>query len=150
MISEQQPSDGAIDTPNDADASKGFGPLNQLTSDTRTSLILRFPFDSDRLEGTQRQAIAEFAKSWPALQREGKSIVVTGYTDDIGPQGYNDSLAMARAEAVATALRDMGVPARVEARGKCDYIDTNETPQGRAANRRAEITLSTQHKEHVQ
>jgi outer membrane protein OmpA-like peptidoglycan-associated protein len=111
------------------------------TASASPLLILRFPFDVSRLHPEHRQLLAGFANEvLPTLQR--KSLLVVGYTDDIGPDHYNQLLARKRADSVAKALRDLGIDAvRIEAKGKCCYVADNETPQGRAQNRRAEIHL---------
>lgn len=104
-------------------------------------LTLRFPFDVYQLRAGQRRRLEDFVReTWPRLPR--KPLLVVGYTDDIGPQEYNDRLARRRAESVARALRDLGISSvRIEARAKCCYVGDNETREGRARNRRAEIHL---------
>lgn len=112
-----------------------------VTASAEPLLTLRFPFDVSRIQPEQRQLLAGFASEiWPRLQR--KSLLVIGYTDDIGPDRYNQILARKRADSVARALRDLGIDSvRIEAKGKCCYVADNETPQGRAQNRRAEIHI---------
>lgn len=104
-------------------------------------LTLRFPFDVWHLQPEHRKQLGAFVNDvWPTLQ--GNALLVVGYTDDIGPARYNWILARKRADSVARALRDLGVhPVRIKGKGRCCYVEDNETPQGRAANRRAEIHL---------
>lgn len=74
---------------------------------------------------------------------------VEGHTDDLPPEGtgYADnwSLSTARAVSVVRYLSEVaGVqPARLTAAGYAHYrpIASNDTPQGRAKNRRAEILI---------
>lgn len=75
--------------------------------------------------------------------RENHVIHITGHTDDIGGNSFNERLALRRAEFVATWLKRRGIriPMEIEARGKCCYLATNDTDNGRAANRRAEVVL---------
>jgi len=79
-------------------------------------------------------------------------IVVYGYTDNlpVGPalqqQGIPDNLVLStrRAAEVATFLVTQGVPpASISAKGFGDTrpVASNDTPQGRAQNRRIEITI---------
>ena len=75
-------------------------------------------------------------------------VVVRGHTDDvlIRSERYpsNWELAGARASGVVRILADRGVdPTRLEAvsRGAFEPVASNETPEGRARNRRIEITL---------
>ncbi len=70
--------------------------------------------------------------------------VVCGFTDSTGSDDLNDRLSLDRAEAVATYLESHGVPrSRLRARGfgKEFEIAPNDTPEGRARNRRTEVVL---------
>jgi outer membrane protein OmpA-like peptidoglycan-associated protein len=72
-------------------------------------------------------------------------IVVDGHTDSTGSDVYNQQLSERRANSVAGFLRSSGVDSRrilAGGFGETKPIATNETPQGRAQNRRVEITLS--------
>ncbi|MFQ5468403.1 MAG: OmpA family protein, partial [Kiloniellaceae bacterium] len=67
-------------------------------------------------------------------------------TDSIGAQDFNDWLALRRAQSVKTHLVTLGLdPGRIHisGRGKCCYLKSNDTPSDRAANRRAEIRLTS-------
>lgn len=83
--------------------------------------------------------------------KSGK-IVVYGYTDDqkIGPplkkQGINSNMELSskRAEVVADYLRAHGVnPALLSAKGRAEThpVAANDSPAGRARNRRVEIVV---------
>ena len=70
-------------------------------------------------------------------------IVVTGYTSNTGTAAYNQTLSEKRAHAVASELAKYVVnPAQVTAQGMGEQhpITTNATAEGRAQNRRVEIT----------
>ena len=79
-------------------------------------------------------------------------ITVTGYTDStpIGPElrqqgvSSNQQLSLMRAQTVMQYLISQGVnPSLLSARGlgEADPVAPNDTPQGRAHNRRVEITI---------
>jgi chemotaxis protein MotB len=83
---------------------------------------------------------------------QNAKIVVYGYTDNtpVGPdlqkQGIPDNLVLStrRAAEVATYLVQQGVPApniSVKGFGDTKPVASNDTPQGRAQNRRIEITV---------
>lgn len=83
--------------------------------------------------------------------KNGK-IVVYGYTDDekVGPplrkQGINSNMELSskRADVVADYLRAHGVnPALISAKGRAEThpVAPNNTPDGRARNRRVEIVV---------
>lgn len=79
------------------------------------------------------------------LNEFDKSIMdVVGYTDSDGRAEYNQSLSERRAYSVANYLGSQGVNrARIAARGMGERypIAKNDTPQGRAANRRVELDI---------
>ncbi len=72
------------------------------------------------------------------------TITITGYTDNVGGDAYNQSLSESRAQSVGDYLIAVGVPANrvfTDGMGKRNPIATNATAAGRAKNRRVEITL---------
>jgi len=83
-----------------------------------------------------------------ALDEIDGSVIVTGYTDNIAIRSMrfpsNWHLSQARAQAVAQLLaghmRDFD-RVRAEGRGEANPIADNSTQEGRALNRRVEITL---------
>ena len=84
--------------------------------------------------------LAAMLASNPDLQ-----ITIVGHTDSVGGKQANEKLSRDRAEAVKAYLVAHGVNAEhIEAsgRGESEPIAGNDTPAGRAANRRAEIFIS--------
>ena len=84
--------------------------------------------------------VAQVAKKYD------KTIIeVAGHTDNVGGADYNRDLSQRRASAVAQYLETRGVAAAriMTAGGGEDHpIASNSTEQGRAANRRVEVTLA--------
>lgn len=80
--------------------------------------------------------------------RPGWLIVVAGYTDSSGDKKPNQLLSLKRAESVRNWMRDTGsVPEScfaVQGYGESRPVATNDTPEGRALNRRVDITLVPQ------
>lgn len=69
---------------------------------------------------------------------------VVGHTDSTGQLAYNETLSLNRARSVTTYLENNGVAASrltAEGRGPSDPVASNDTVEGRAANRRVEIYL---------
>ena len=113
---------------------------------------LLFPEGGYRLSAAGQ---AELAKNIAPKLRSvspNSKIVVYGYTDNlpVGPalqqQGIPDNLVLStrRAAEVVTFLVSQGVPAAsISAKGFGDTkpVASNDTPQGRAQNRRIEITI---------
>ncbi|MGG7444695.1 OmpA family protein [Kosakonia oryzendophytica] len=80
--------------------------------------------------------------------KPGWLIVVAGHTDNTGNPQLNQTLSQKRAEAVRNWMRDTGdVPEScfaVQGYGASRPVATNDTPEGRALNRRVEISLVPQ------
>lgn len=80
--------------------------------------------------------------------KPGWLIVVSGHTDNTGSVQLNQTLSLQRAEAVRNWMRDTGdVPEScfaVQGYGDSRPIASNDTPDGRAHNRRVEISLVPQ------
>jgi len=73
------------------------------------------------------------------------SIMVAGHTDSVGDAAYNQNLSVQRAQSVAGYLRSQGVEGQrfnVVGYGEQSPVASNETNDGRAQNRRVEITLT--------
>lgn len=74
-----------------------------------------------------------------------RKIRVEGYTDSRGADDFNMKLSQERADAVRRYLVSQGIPAeRVTAEGKGEQspVASNDTPEGRANNRRVEIVVA--------
>lgn len=100
-----------------------------------------FEFDRADLTPAGEQAIGRVAER--LLECEDEQVVVDGYTDDVGSDAYNQKLSQRRADSVRIALSRSGVSLdRITAQGhgKRDPVASNETDEGRAQNRRAEIS----------
>ena len=111
---------------------------------------LLFPSGKWDMSESAKQSIAKVAAILAPHQKT--KIVVNGYTDTtpIGPElraqgvGSNQQLSLMRAQTVANYLISQGVhPNLVSAQGfgDADPVASNDTPEGRAQNRRVEITL---------
>jgi outer membrane protein OmpA-like peptidoglycan-associated protein len=78
-------------------------------------------------------------------QNPNSTILVIGHTDDVGSTEFNQGLSERRAEAVASILTSNGVEGwRVNTvgRGYSQPVASNDTPGGRAQNRRVEIIIT--------
>ncbi|MBR8235684.1 OmpA family protein [Burkholderia sp. AU42008] len=82
------------------------------------------------------------------LNRQGdrhfSRVEVDGYTDATGSDAHNQALSKRRADAVAGYLRDHGLKADAFAaagHGEASPAASNDTAEGRARNRRVEISL---------
>lgn len=94
------------------------------------------------------------AQSMPALEavarwmneNQSVSVDVVGHTDNVGSESFNLRLGQARAQAVIVELTRLGIPSsRLSALtgGEGIPIASNDTEEGRAANRRADFLIAT-------
>lgn len=96
------------------------------------------PHFADGDEATLRQ-LAAAMQADPAMR-----VTVTGHTDNVGSADVNMRLGQQRADAVRQRLIALGIPAdriATASRGMEQPIAPNDTPEGRARNRRAQIAL---------
>ncbi len=101
-----------------------------------------FDFDKTTLK---KESYAELAKVIDFLNRNPTvEIEIAGHTDSRGSDDYNLRLSQGRTQAVVDYLISQGIsPNRLQAvgYGESRPIDTNETEEGRAKNRRVEFTI---------
>ncbi|MBK8550478.1 MAG: DUF937 domain-containing protein [Ignavibacteria bacterium] len=90
--------------------------------------------------GFQLVNIAAIMKAYPNVD-----IKIGGYTDNTGNPKANMKLSQERANSVMAELVKLGVPeARMKAEGYGDQfpVASNDTPEGRAKNRRTDIRVT--------
>ena len=104
-------------------------------------LVLLFATDSATLTPAHKAQLSEAA---PALGH-AERIRILGRTDNVGPAGPNEAIALARAWAVRDHLKRVLTylpdDIRVDARGLCCYAGANDSAEGRARNRRVEVVF---------
>ena len=108
---------------------------------------VRFALGSAELTKEGKAALDNVAEAFKGLQ--GRSVLVAGYTDDVptNPKIFptNWELSAARAIAVVRYLQEEKIdPALLAAAGYGQFqpIAPNDTPEGRAENRRIQISLA--------
>lgn len=104
---------------------------------------VNFDFDKSTLRPDAVAILSEateILKRYPDLRVE-----VAGHTDSVGTDAYNQGLSERRAKAVYDYLTSNGVNASrlvgPNGYGESRPIDTNETAEGRARNRRTELNV---------
>lgn len=121
---------------------------NTIITNTGNALVVTMPqdilfaTDSATLRPDLSQDIRALANN--LLNYPNSTIQVVGHTDNVGTAAYNQDLSQRRAFAVLQVLQANGVPGgRISAlgRGEDQPIASNLTPEGRAQNRRVEITI---------
>ncbi len=112
------------------------------------NLLLRMPsgitfaYDSAEVQPQFQPTLNEVAST---LSQFPKTYIdIYGHTDADGSEAYNQGLSERRAQSVASYLAAHGVQsARMATKGygEMQPIASNETPEGKAANRRVEIKI---------
>ncbi|MGA9116961.1 MAG: OmpA family protein [Bacteroidota bacterium] len=134
-----------------AEITRGTNPLSPKDDTTEKTIVLEkgksvvlegvtFETGSARLS---RESERTLEKAFIALVANPDVVVeVAGYTDNVGRAAGNQQLSRRRAEAVRAWLVRKGIgPERLTAVGKGmeDPVASNDTPEGRAQNRRIEF-----------
>lgn len=135
-----------------AAVSPGYSVINTLAiSDSRQDLldqtlsnrIIEFESGSSNLTSAGKAILDEMAAAMKRI--DTPSIRLIGHTDNAGSRQSNIELSLARANAVRTYLVEKGIPAAslsTTGAGPDSPIRSNDTPQGRAQNRRIEFRFT--------
>ncbi|MDR1086780.1 MAG: OmpA family protein [Endomicrobium sp.] len=113
---------------------------NKKIKQFRINAVL-FEFDKADIKPEAEEEIKELAKKIGKRYKFEK-IRVEGHTDALGSDEYNRKLSLARAHAVHEVFAKYGIDtAKMEkiGHGESRPIDSNETEEGKANNRRVEI-----------
>lgn len=110
----------------------------------RISMTVQFDFDRSEVKPefmAEIRALAEFMTA-----NTDVTAVLEGHTDSVGTEEYNQGLSQRRVNAVRQVLIDQfSIPAarlRAEGFGESRPIASNDTPAGRAQNRRVQSVIS--------
>ncbi len=114
-------------------------------SDTRILIgeTIYFEFDTDVIRPVSTPLLDQVAEVIGTLDPQLR-IRIEGHTDNLGGDAYNVDLSFRRSRAVVEYLASRGVARdRLEYRGYGPQhpVAPNDTPQGRALNRRVEFTI---------
>lgn len=103
---------------------------------------LLFAYDSDAITGAARENLTNLSES--LRKYSDTDVLIVGHTDATGSDTYNQGLSERRAASAANFLASQGITrTRVQTagRGEGEPIDTNESAEGRALNRRVEVVI---------
>lgn len=102
---------------------------------------IEFGFDKDQITESSRpvlDAAAQRLRECPDIK-----VTIGGYTDSVGTEAYNQDLSYRRANAARGYLIQQGINAtrlQAEGFGESDPVAPNDTADGRAQNRRVELS----------
>lgn len=121
---------------------QGFRPVGENYELGISDKVL-FGFDRSEVSPETVAVVDKLARALTAVGINGATI--EGHTDALGADDYNLNLSQRRAEAVKAALAGAGMPAgsiRAQGLGEADPVETNDTVEGRAQNRRVVIVVT--------
>jgi OmpA-OmpF porin, OOP family len=110
---------------------------------TLANRIIEFEAGSSVLRPAGRSILDEMAAA--LLKMGSRKVEVIGHTDSQGARDTNIVLSLARADAVRSYLAGKGVPPSLittSGSGPDRPVAANDTPEGRARNRRIEFRMS--------
>jgi outer membrane protein OmpA-like peptidoglycan-associated protein len=135
----------------DAKADRALAAIGNLRLQRKLVIDMKdganFAFNSAKLPQEAQREIDSFLSDFKNDSLAGDNMVfmVAGHTDNVGADDYNYELGKKRAEAVTRYLitQKNVDPMRVVpvSYGKSAPVESNQTSQGRAKNRRVEILL---------
>jgi type IX secretion system PorP/SprF family membrane protein len=107
-------------------------------------ITLHFHFDYNRVDLDEETE--EYLEGLAATLEQDKSLrlTITGHTDNIGQEKFNQKLSEKRAESVRNYLLKRGVSADrllTQGKGMLEPLNENKTDADRAKNRRVEIVM---------
>lgn len=103
---------------------------------------LLYDFDSDAVKPEAQANLRALAQSLDKYP--GSDLLILGHTDSIGGAEYNKDLSVRRADAAARYLIGQGVTRErvgTGGLGEEEPVASNDTPAGRASNRRVEVAI---------
>jgi OOP family OmpA-OmpF porin len=106
--------------------------------------VVNFDFDKADISSDARRILDDIAASMSRPEAQRLKLILTGNTDAIGGESYNNRLSERRAEAVRAYLATKGIGAdrmTPRAAGEGNPVASNTNPEGRATNRRTLIEL---------
>lgn len=135
---------GACAEPVAEAASAEPAPAPTPVSETITlSAAALFDHDRDVIKDAAKPELDAFAARVKSLSSVD-SVSIVGHTDSSGTDAYNQNLSERRAAAVKDYLAGQGIDPAVmstSGMGESQPVADNSTKEGRAQNRRVEITL---------
>ena len=122
---------------------QAFITLKMSIDDKRICMFdMKFEFASSVLKKESEKQLDKFVEMY--RKSPTMKLLINGHTDNVGSDEYNQKLSEDRAKSVYDYFLKHGIPAdkmSVKGFGSKYPIDTNETEEGRAKNRRVEVDI---------
>jgi outer membrane protein OmpA-like peptidoglycan-associated protein len=113
-------------------------------------LPVEFSFDSKNLTIDSKEFLKKVSQAYKGKSKElnnnNLELYVNGYTDSVGPSGYNQVISQLRAETVKKYLTEQGISSSIihaTGYGEVDLLDKTNPRNNK--NRRVEIIAKIKH-----
>lgn len=136
-------SDGVIDSLDECPNTMAKSKVDSVGCMTLVNLNINFDTNKSNIKDSYNTRIVEFAnmlKANPKLKA-----TIGAHTDSVGSDAYNQKLSERRAASTVEALKALKVDAskiKAVGYGETKPVDSNDTVEGRAENRRVEAVMS--------
>ncbi len=101
-----------------------------------------FAYNSSELTADDKVLLEDVGRCLTSGRLVGRSVLVTGYTDDQGDSTNNYALGLERSRAVASELAARGVPqTRIFLRSRGEGRSSGESDAGRALDRKVDLRV---------
>ena len=137
--------DGVVDTKDQCPGTAQGMQVDVFGCHKDEAIVLKgvnFEFNSDKLTNTSTSILDTIASI--LAKNTNIKVMIGGHTDSKGNDNYNQSLSKKRADAVRGYLVSAGINAsRLSTRGfgETRPVASNDTEDGRAINRRVELSI---------
>jgi len=118
--------------------------LELINESMPEDLMVYFEFDKVIFK-TDPQTDISIAELMSWIEKNPSSVIsVTGHTDSVGTSEYNQNLGLRRAQRIQKYLEEKGISSTkviTDSKGENQPVSDSPTEEGRAMNRRAEISI---------
>lgn len=142
VVDNDTDKDGVVNAKDECPNTKAGAKVNEFGCPNLAALKINFEHDSFQVTPNSAPELKTYA-DFLNLHKD-YSAKITGYTDSTGSDAYNQKLSQNRANAVVAELKKRGVAATqlsAFGKGESNPVASNQTKEGRAANRRIEAEL---------
>ncbi|WP_185960920.1 phosphate ABC transporter substrate-binding/OmpA family protein [Aliiroseovarius halocynthiae] len=120
--------------------------LKNMNTHSRLSTTFRFAPGSKRFDNKAERDLARMIKY--LADKKPSEVVIVGFTDNKGPFDSNLLISQERAEAALEHLKEVatngeldGITLKSSGYGELEPVACNDSPRGRAINRRVEVWI---------
>ncbi|ODH01464.1 hypothetical protein A4S05_28835 [Nostoc sp. KVJ20] len=124
---------------------KNSSSFQVVAATQKQELTLKFDLNKTELMPVD---ISKIKSLWSKVKGGKGTVIITGHTDNLGTEPYNQGLSQKRAKIVAEILQNLGMnksyQVKVQGFGETKPVTSNSTSVGRAINRHVLISFNVE------